>query len=135
MGSKADPLRLRDEAVTLRRAGLSRREIRAILGVGNDRLAEALKGEPPPPWTRRPRAKDDLREEARNLRAKGLSYNQIASKIGVSKSSVSLWVRDPELPRLSEEECRRRKAEASRRYWARERPLRDAKRQATRSAA
>jgi hypothetical protein len=136
MGSKADSLRLGDEAVTLRRAGRSRREIRAILGVGNDRLAEALKGEPPPAWTRRPRAKDDLREEARNLRTKGLSYNQIASKLGVSKSSVSLWVRD--LPRpetLSDAAAGKPTTDGLRRYWAQERRLREAWREALRMAA
>ena len=56
---------LREQAIALRRAGKSRREIKAILGVGsNQTLNEALAGEPPPEWTRRPRAKDGLRAKA-----------------------------------------------------------------------
>lgn len=35
--------------------------------------------------------------EARRLREQGLSLSSIAAKVGVSKSSVSLWVRDIEL--------------------------------------
>jgi hypothetical protein len=65
-----------------------------------------------------------------------MNYAQIASELSVSKSSVSLWVRD--LPRpepLSYEECRRRAAEGVRRYWAAERPVREAERQAARAAA
>jgi hypothetical protein len=43
-------------------------------------------------------AKTDLREKARDLRTQGNSYNEIAAQLGVSKSSVSLWVRDLPLP-------------------------------------
>ena len=40
-------------------------EIRAALGpVGKRTLSAALKDTPPPEWTRRPNAKDDLREKA-----------------------------------------------------------------------
>ena len=54
----------------------------------------------------------------------------------MSKSSVSLWVRDmPRPARLSYEECRKRSAEGSRRYWAAERPAREARREAVRAAA
>jgi hypothetical protein len=54
----------------------------------------------------------------------------------VSKSSVSLWVRDlPRPPGLSYEECRNRIAEGVRRYWAAERPIREAERAAARAAA
>ena len=61
-----------------------------------------MKGEPPPEWTRRPNAKDALRARARELRAQGLDYEEIAAVVGVSKSSVSLWVRDLARPaRLS----------------------------------
>ena len=53
---------LRERAIALRRAGKSVREIRQLLGpVGNRKLHDALRGEPPPEWTRRPNAKDDLR--------------------------------------------------------------------------
>ena len=53
------------QAVELRRQGKSRREIKQILGhMGNTTLNEALAGEPPPEWTRRPNAKDELRPRA-----------------------------------------------------------------------
>ena len=131
------PSELREQAIALRRAGKSRREIKDLLGIGsNQTLNEALRGEPPQPWTWRPNAKDDLRAKARDLREQGLAYNRIAAELGVSKGSVSLWVRD--LPRpagLSYEECRRRAAEGVRRYWAAERPVREAQREAARAAA
>jgi transposase len=127
----------REQAIALRRAGKSRREIKEILGIaGNSTLDDLLAGEPPPEWTRRPNAKDDLRAKARQLREQGLAYNQIAAELGVSKSSVSLWVRDlPRPERLSYEECCRRVAEGVRRYWATERHVREAQREATRAAA
>src|SRR6185437_3405251 len=128
---------LQERIVLLRREGKSRRQIKEILGpMSNSTLDEALKGEPPPEWTRRARAKDDLRERARELRMQGLDYEEIAGALGVSKSSVSLWLRD--LPRpvgLSYEECRKRSAEGARRYWAAERPVREAARAATCTSA
>jgi len=129
--------RLRQQAITLRRAGRSRREIKDLLGIGsNETLNEALSGEPPPEWTRRPRAKDDLHARARELREQGLDYEEIAGALGVSKSSVSLWVRDmPRPERLSYEESRKRSAEGARRYWAAEREAREARREVTRTVA
>jgi len=128
---------LREQAIALRRAGKSRREIKELLAItNNDLLNEVLKGEPPQPWTRRPNAKDHLRAKARDLRRQGLNYQQIAAELGVSKSSVSLWVRD--LPRpagLSPEACRERSAARVREYWAAERPAREAGRLAVRTAA
>jgi hypothetical protein len=86
---------LKERAVTLRRQGKSRRQIKQILGpIRNATLDEALRGEPSPEWTRRPNAKDDLRARARELRAQGLDYEEITDAVGVSKGSVSLWVRD-----------------------------------------
>jgi hypothetical protein len=41
--------------------------------------------------------KPELRAQARNLRKQGLSVNEITALLKVSKSSVSLWVRDVEL--------------------------------------
>lgn len=91
---------VREEAIALRRAGKSVREIRDALGpVGKRTLSAALKGTPPAEWTHRPNAKDDLRDQARELRTQGLSYNEIVARLGVSKSSVSLWVRDIPCPR------------------------------------
>jgi hypothetical protein len=129
--------RLREQAIALRRAGKSRREIKELLGItSNWTLNESLKGEPPLPQNFRPNAKDDVRAKARTLREQGLSLNQIAAELGVSKSSASLWVRDlPQPEGLSYEECRRRAAEGVRKYWAAERPLREAERAAVGAAA
>ena len=130
MRTKDDLLELSTQAVALRRAGRSRREIKEILGVGNSTLGPALRGEPAPLWTLRPRAKDGLRGKARELRASGSTYDEIAAELGVSKGSVSLWVRDmPRRGRLSYEEFRKRNSEGVARYWAAERPLREARRQ------
>lgn len=128
---------LREQATALRRAGKSRRQIQEILGItNNETLSRMVAGVPPPNWTRRPRAKDDLRARARELRTQGLAYNQIAAQLGVSKSSVSLWVRDlPRPERLSYEEWRKRVAAAQRAYWETQRPLNEARREATRAEA
>lgn len=127
---------LREQATALRRGGKSRREIKQILGVGNSTLDKALVGVPPPPWTSRPRAKDDQRAKARDLRAKGHTYAEIAAELGVSKGSVSLWVRDlPRPGRLSYEECRKRNADGVSAYWQAEQLRREAKRQAARDSA
>lgn len=122
----------REQAVALRRAGMSIRQIKQILGpIGNRALSDALKRESPPEWTRRPNAKDDLRAKARELRLQGLDYAEIVTRLGVSKSSVSLWVRDlPRPPRVAMEECARRTAERMRRYWVAERQVRAARRAA-----
>ena len=75
----------------LRRQGKSLRQIKQILGpMSNATLNDALKGEPPPEWTRRPKAKDELRARARELRRQGMDYEEIAAALGVAKSSVSL---------------------------------------------
>ena len=129
MRTKEELDRLRERAIALRREGKSNREIKAILGpMNNSTLTSFLRGVPPPDWTRRPNAKDELRTTARRLRNLGLDYDEIVARLGVSKSSVSLWVRDlPRPPRLSVEECRKRSAEGSRRYWEAERPAREAR--------
>jgi hypothetical protein len=91
---------------------------------------------PPPDWTRRPNAKDELRTTARRLRNLGLDYDEIVARLGVSKSSLSLWVRDLPTPQgLSPQEVRNRAAEGSPQYWARERTVRAARRATERSAA
>ncbi|MFE2095487.1 helix-turn-helix domain-containing protein [Streptomyces sp. NPDC059468] len=98
---------LRERAVALRREGLSLRQVRDELKIfNNDILNQLVKGEPPPEWTKRPRAKDELRERARELRLQGWTYDQIQVALGCSRSSVSLWVRDlpkPD-PRYTQEE-------------------------------
>lgn len=131
------PDQLRVQAVALRRAGKSVRQIKQILGpIGTRALHEALRGEPPPEWTRRPNAKDDLRIRARDLRLQALDYEEIVARLGVSKSSVSLWVRDlPKPLRVVPDECARRTSERMRRYWTAERQVRAARRAAASAAA
>jgi hypothetical protein len=128
---------LKERAVMLRRQGKSVRQIKAVLGpMSNATLNNALKDEPPPEWTRRPKAKDELRAKARELRGQGMDYEEIAAALRVAKSSVSLWVRDLPTPaRLSYAECRKRSAEGARSYWEAERPAREARRAAAREAA
>ncbi|MBT2441931.1 hypothetical protein J7E93_17815 [Streptomyces sp. ISL-36] len=98
---------LREQAIALRREGLSLRQIRDRLKINNnDILNRLVKGEPPPDWTKRPNAKDALRARARELRLKGMTYDRIQLELGCSKSSISLWVRDlpkPERTRTREE--------------------------------
>ncbi|WP_129308721.1 hypothetical protein [Streptomyces sp. L2] len=110
-GKYADFETLRERAVALRRDGYSLRQIQDELQVRNKEILQRLvEGEPPPEWTKRPRAKDDMRERARELRRQGWTYNEIQAELKCSKSSVSLWVRDlprPE-PKLTPEEQRAR---------------------------
>lgn len=128
---------LREKAVAPRRAGMSVRQIKQVLGpIGNRVLSDALRREPPPEWTRRPNAKDGLRAKARELRQQGLGYEEIVAQLGVSKSSVSLWVRDhAKPPRVFPEESAKRAAERMHRYWSAERPSRAARRAAASAAA
>src|SRR5262249_14706820 len=128
---------LRERAIALRRAGKSRREIAEILQIrSNERLTEALRGEPPLLSTWRPNAKDDLRAKARELREQGLAYKTTAAQLGVSKSSISLWVRAlPRRERLSYEECQKRQNAAVAAYWPAERARRAAAKEAIRDTA
>ncbi|KUL44991.1 hypothetical protein [Streptomyces regalis] len=133
-GKYADFEGLRERAVALRRQGYSLRQIRDELQVHNKEVLQRLvEGEPPPDWTKRPRAKDGLRERARELRRQGWTYNQIQAELGCSKSSVSLWVRDlpaPE-PKCTPEEQRARMNAG----LARLRAAQDQERRATKLAA
>ena len=80
MRSAEELLQLKEQAIALRRAGKSRRQIKESLGsMSNTTLSWALEGEPPPEWTRRPNAKDALRAKARELREQGLDYEEIAA--------------------------------------------------------
>ncbi|MEV6192764.1 hypothetical protein AB0M19_10180 [Streptomyces sp. NPDC051920] len=125
---------LREQAVTLRRAGLSRRQIRDRLHIyNNDILNRLLEGEPPPDWTRRPRAKDDLRARARELRLQGWTYDRIQLELGCSKSSISLWVRD--LPKPDRRDSVEQARLAGRKRWDHELAVRDEERQRTKTAA
>ncbi|WP_329410772.1 hypothetical protein OG802_14560 [Streptomyces sp. NBC_00704] len=133
-GKYADYEGLREQAVALRRAGLSLRQIRDELKIhNNDLLNRLVKGEPPPEWTKRPNAKDDLRAKARELRLQGWTYDRIEAELGCSRSSVSLWVRD-----LPKPERRRSPQEASliaRRGWEAKLRVREEERQRAKEAA
>ncbi|MFD8306149.1 helix-turn-helix domain-containing protein [Streptomyces sp. NPDC059690] len=134
-GKYTDFENLREQAVALRRAGLSRRQIRDRLHVhNNDILNRLLEGEPPPEWTKRPNAKDDLRARARELRLQGWTYDQIQVELGCSKSSISLWVRD--LPKPERRTRTREEASAiARRGWEATLRLREEERRRTKQLA
>ncbi|MGW0394319.1 hypothetical protein ACWDYJ_26215 [Streptomyces sp. NPDC003042] len=125
---------LREQAVALRREGLSRRQIRDRLHVhNNDILNRLLEGEPAPEWTKRPNAKDDLRAKARELRLQGMTYDQIQVELGCSKSSISLWVRD--LPKPERQRTPEEASAISRRGWERTLERREEDRQETKQQA
>lgn len=86
----------REQAVQLRLAGLSRSQIAEAMGLadGGQPLTKWLRDVPPPAWTKRPNAKDDLRARAIALREAGKSYREISDVVPVSKSTLSLWLRD-----------------------------------------
>jgi len=119
---------LGERARALRAAGRSRREIQQELGIGDDLAKQLLAGTVVPDVLRRPRAKDDVREQAVLLRAQGLTYDEIAAELRVSKSSLSLWLR--ELPRPEEDpqraaEAQQRRNDALRSRLRRDRDARD----------
>ncbi|MGW0089560.1 hypothetical protein ACWDWS_11185 [Streptomyces sp. NPDC003328] len=133
-GKYANFEELRERAVALRRSGLSLRQIRDQLKVfNNDILNRLVKGEPPPEWTKRPQAKDDLRERARELRLQGWTYDRIEMELGCSRSSVSLWVRD--LPRPERKRSREEASAISNRGWAEKLRIRDEERRRAKKAA
>jgi transposase len=107
MEMSGDPRR--EEARRLRtEEGLSRSQLMKVFGVGNGTLSEWLRGTEAPEWTRRPRAKDDLREQAVGLRRGGATVPEIAEVLGVSKSSAYLWTRDIPLDATPVEAAARR---------------------------
>lgn len=130
----ADFEALRDQAVALRREGLSRRQIRDRLHVdNNDILNRLLEGEPAPEWTKRPNAKDDLRAKARELRLQGMTYDRIQLELGCSKSSISLWVRD--LPKPERRDPSDQAKLAAQKRWGHELEVRDIERQRVKAEA
>ncbi|MDG5802004.1 hypothetical protein P9869_04920 [Streptomyces ossamyceticus] len=133
-GKYADFEGLRDQAIALRRQGHSLRQIRDELKIfNNDLLNRLVKGEPPPQWTQRPNAKDDLKAKARELRLKGWTYDQIQLELGCSRSSISLWVRD--LPRPERKRTYEESAAIARRGWEAKLRIREEERQARKATA
>jgi hypothetical protein len=69
MRTKQELARLREDAVRLRRAGKSRREIKEILGfIGNSTLNQILRDEPLPPERAGPRYAESRRRAAEGVR-------------------------------------------------------------------
>jgi transposase-like protein len=89
------------EARRLRATGMSVRQIAEALSVRSTSAVQRWVADiPPPGWTGRPNAKDALRARAREMRTAGQTYPQIAIELGVSKGTLSLWLRDlPHPPR------------------------------------
>jgi transposase len=116
---------------------LSVRQIQQRLGVTKVRLVEWLRGIPPPDWTRRPNAKDDLRARAVELRLSGWSVNDIAAELGVANSTAYQWVR--QLPLDRDTERARTKRQHAKlmtdAQWASYRERRDARRAAAHAEA
>jgi transposase len=113
---------------------MSLAQLKQHSGVSRDTLTAWLRDEPTPEWTRRPRAKDDLRARAVALREAGGTVPAIAEALQVSKSSAYLWVRHLPLDETSEQ-AQQRRSEHSRRIaetrWEPMRKQRDADRAAT----
>lgn len=104
-----------EQAVQLRLAGLSRSQIAEAMGLANggQTLTKWLRDVPPPAWTTRPNAKDDLRADAVAMRQAGKSYREIREVLGVSKSTLSLWLRAIPLTEEQQQVLVRRGPEAT----------------------
>jgi hypothetical protein len=76
-----------------------------------------------------------LKEQAIALRRAGKSRRQIKESLGSMSNTTLSWALKGEPPHLSYGESRKRSAEGVRRYWAAERPVREAAREATIVAA
>ena len=97
-----EKVELGEQARAMRAAGRSRREIVAELAIGDDLAKALLRGTELPDALRRPRAKDDHRVAAVALRQAGRTYDEIADELVVSKSTLSLWLRDLAHPTLDQ---------------------------------
>jgi len=108
-------------------------QIERRLGVSKHKLAEWLRGVPPPEWTARPNAKDDVRTRAVALRGHGWSVNDIAVELAVARSTARRWVKDlpldPDSERAKSKRAQAKAMTAGR--WERHRAERDAHRSAT----
>lgn len=126
----------RARARELRVAGWSRSQIMRELGIRNKRSLNRWIGDlPAPDWTRRPRAKDDLRARAIDLRRQGKTYAEIRESLAVSKSSLSLWLRDLYLTDDQKAVLESKKSTAPQRRGATNRARREAARSVSRAHA
>lgn len=99
--SRSNDDALRARAISPREAGWSNPRIRAELGISGWKLTQLFQGHVEPVHENLAnRAKSELRVQARDLREQGWSYNAIARKLRVSKSSLSLWLRDLPKPEI-----------------------------------
>ena len=116
---------------------LSARQIQARLGIGKDKLYSLLRGVPPPAWTKRPNAKDDLHQMALKLRGEGWSVNDIALELGIAKSTAYQWVKhlplDPDSERAKQKRARGKLLTDGR--WAQHRLDREERRSAVHQAS
>lgn len=130
---------LRARAIELREAGQTRDQIRRELGLNSDwAVTKLLDRERARHPGLRSQAKDDLRQRARELRDEGKTYPEIAAQLGVSKSSVSLWVRDLPSPTSTPEgkaRSQERRTAAIRATWDRKHAEVDVERQRTHDLA
>lgn len=85
---------LRSRAVAMRQAGVGAKRIAGELRVSHNLVRELHVGVPVPGSLMRLRAKDDDREAAVLLRQQGRTYDEIRDELGVSKGSLSLWLRE-----------------------------------------
>lgn len=134
-----DKPELRARARELRDTGYTRDQIRVALGLPSDwAVTQLLDREPARHPGLRTQAKDDLRKRARELRLEGHTYPEIAEELGVSKSSVSLWVRDLPAPDSTPEgkaRSQERRTAAIQAVWRKKQEVIDRERQRTRSVA
>lgn len=85
-------------AAQMRAAGIGGKRIAKELGIGGALASELLRGVPVPGALTRAQAKDEVRDAAVLLRQQGRTYSEISDELGVSKSSLSLWLRDLDFP-------------------------------------
>lgn len=84
---------LKERAAAMRAAGVGAARIATELGIGQQLCRELLADVPKPASLARPNAKDEHREAAVALRREGRSYDEIRRELGVSKGTLSLWLR------------------------------------------
>ncbi|PRY01826.1 hypothetical protein [Allonocardiopsis opalescens] len=116
-GTPTVPDDLAAQARRLRDEGMSRPAIQRALGLTAWQLTKLFDREKPIE-SLRTQAKDAARETARALRLQGASYNEIREHVQVSKSTLSLWLRDLPTEALDPDKVAPRRARAAERQQA-----------------